>query len=387
MERGAPSDSPDKENDKAGIYVHYPFCLGKCPYCHFFSVPLKNELHDIWLNGIEREIEIRARMPDWGSGFDTVYIGGGTPSLLEGDTILRLRERLERAFVVDASEFTLEVNPGGMESSMFRDWLRAGVNRLSIGVQSFDDEMLKLLGRRYSAAAIRPFYERCRDAGFRNIGMDFMLGIPHEKRDNAARLLDELAILRPEHVSLYLLEELEGLPFEKVVDRDPPNEDFVVDSYHRIKNGLAGLGIDQYEISNFSRPGRECRHNLKYWRYRHFLGLGPSACSMIENRRWCNPSDLTRWSLDLKSGKAAENKPLFLSRPDQVSEALISGLRLVSGVRPSDFLRRFGIDIRKRYQEALAELEHQGLIELEPDCIRIPLDRMLISNRVMMEFA
>jgi len=381
-----PSNLLESENGKAGIYIHYPFCLGKCPYCHFYSVPLEGDLHESWLEGIEREVGTCARMPEWESGFDTIYIGGGTPSLLDGAAVLRIREWLDRVFSIKDPEFTLEVNPSRLKSSVLRDWRRAGVNRLSIGVQSFDDEVLRLLNRRYAAAVIRPFFEDCRDAGFQNIGVDFMLGIPRETRDNAARILDGLAALHPEHVSLYLLEELEGLPFEKVVALDPPNEDFVVDSYHRIKAGLAALGIEQYEISNFSRPGRKCRHNLKYWRYLPFLGLGPSACSLSGKRRWSNPSDLGQWFRSLRSGELARDEDLSLSGDEQLSEALISGLRLVEGVRPSIFLRRFGLDIWKSYEKELSGLEQKGLLILEPDRIRIPSKRMLISNRVMMEF-
>ncbi len=383
----APSFLSERDNDKAGIYIHYPFCRSKCPYCHFYSVPLKKGLHSIWMDGIEKEIEIRSRMEEWEAGFDTIYIGGGTPSLLEGDAVLDIRERLERAFYIEPPEFTLEVNPRRLEPSVLRDWRRAGVNRLSMGVQSFDDEVLRLLGRGYSAQDIRPFYEECRGAGFHNIGMDFMLGIPREKPDNAVRMLEELAALRPEHVSLYFLEELQGLPFERVVALDPPDEDFVVDSFQQIEAGLPVLGIDRYEISNFSRPARQCRHNLKYWRYENFLGLGPSACSLADDRRWCNPPDLEQWRHGLRSGDRHRDGDLSLPRDKQLSEAVISGLRLVEGVCPSDFQRRFGFDIWIHYERELSGLEKQGLLILEPDRIRIPQDRMLISNRVMMEFA
>jgi len=383
----APSDFSERDNDKAGIYIHYPFCRSKCPYCHFYSVPLKKDLHSIWMEGIEKEIEICSRMEEWKAGFDTIYIGGGTPSLLEADAVLGIRERLERAFSIVTPEFTMEVNPRRLELSKLRDWRWAGVNRLSIGVQSFDDEVLRLLGRGYSAKDIRPFYEECRGAGFHNIGMDFMLGIPREKPDNAPRMLEELTAICPEHVSLYLLEELQGLPFERVVALDPPDEDFVVDSFQQIEAGLSALDIERYEISNFSRPGRECRHNMKYWRYENFMGLGPSACSLADDRRWCNPSDLESWRRGLRTGDCLIHGDLSLPRDKQLSEAIISGLRLVEGVRPSDLQRRFGYDVWKRYEKELSGLEKQGLLILEPDRIRIPQDLMLISNRVMMEFA
>lgn len=369
--------------ERAGLYIHFPFCAAKCPYCHFSSRPWTLPAYRTWREGLERE----AALP-MGPGlvFDTVYLGGGTPSLLGPDEVAWVRETAQARFPLRIEEFTLEANPGGPGTDLFRGWREAGVTRLSVGVQSFDETVLRTLGRPYTAGEARRFCRAGRMAGFDALSIDLMIGIPGETLAAVERSLDTALGFEPDHVSLYILENVEGLPFEEVLTRHPVDEDAVVDVYARVRDVLETAGLRQYEISNFARPGKECRHNLKYWRYEPFLGLGPSAGSHAGDRRWCNKTSLEDWAGALRRNESAIEEIVELS-PDAASrEALIFGLRLVEGVDVASLGTRFGVDLHRRFGREIDDLVAEGMLVRSAGRLRIPSGQFLVSNRILTKF-
>jgi len=369
---------------RAGLYLHFPFCRAKCPYCHFASVPYAPPLHDEWRRGLEEEAALRAA-PSLAP--DTLYIGGGTPSLLGPDEVRDLLGLFGARFGLEAVEVTLEAGPEAADADRLEGWREAGVTRLSAGVQAFDDGALATLGRRYTSAEAVSFCLACRDAGFEAVGLDLMVGVPGETRGSVERTLERALRLEPDHVSLYILENVEGLPFAKVMNDRPVDEDEVVENHGRMADGLEAAGLARYEISNFSRPGKECRHNLKYWRYEPFLGLGPSACSRLGPRRWCNKSAIGAWAEALRRGQDPVEESRELDAGTAGREALIFGLRLVEGVDLRALEKRFGWDIGGRYAAEIDELVGAGLLLRDGLRLRVPAERMLVSNQVFARFA
>lgn len=368
----------------AGLYVHFPFCAAKCSYCHFYSVPWTEAGLRIWRECLDWEAGRTAEAARAaGFRFDTLYLGGGTPSLLGPDDVARIGEIARSYFVADLVEFTLEANPGGAGAGSLRGWREAGVTRLSVGVQSFDDEVLCTLGRPYTAAEAVRFCRAARNAGFDSLSVDLMVGVPGETPGAVERTVAAALRVEPDHVSLYFLENLEGLPFEKVLARRPVDEDAAVDSYERIKGALEASGIRRYEISNFARAGKECRHNLKYWRYVPFIGLGPSASSHAGGRRWTNPIALEEWAGAVRRGESAGRDVVALDAKAAAREALVFGLRLVEGVDRAALRERTGADAFILYAREIDELVSDGLLVREGERLRIPAGKLLVSNAIL----
>jgi oxygen-independent coproporphyrinogen III oxidase len=364
-----------------GLYVHVPFCSAKCRYCHFFSVPWDPEAVEAWKKGIALEAEAAAAD---GCLFDTLYIGGGTPSLLPSDDLIDMTDALRKRLNLQLEEFTLEVNPGAFEQGLFLGWRKAGVTRLSVGVQSFDDRILRRLGRNaYSADEAVIFLERARRAGLSDIAVDLLAGVPGENRLTVERNLAALDRLGIGHVSVYFLEELEGRDAAADLVLSPDEEDGAVRRFESLAAGLESLGILRYEISNFARPGRGCHHNLKYWRYEPFLGLGPSAASHIGNVRWTNVSSIEKWARTLEKGEDPRDEVLRLSDVESFREALAFGLRMDEGLDPEKLGRRFGIAVQDTMTDAVESLRKEGSLIVENGRWRIPRKKMLISNTIL----
>lgn len=322
-----------------------------------------------------------------GLRFDTLYLGGGTPSLLGPDDVAAVRGLAKARLAADIAEFTLEANPGGPGAGFLGGWRGAGVTRLSVGVQSFDDRALRTLGRPYSAGEAVAFCRAARRAGFDALAIDLMTGVPGETAESAEATVRTSIGLEPDHVSLYFLESVEGLPFEAVLARHPVDEDASAEIFCRTRDALEAAGLRQYEISNFARPGKECRHNLKYWRYEPYLGLGPSACSHVGQKRWCNRPSLAAWSEALERGEAPRGEVVELDPARAAREALIFGLRLIEGVDLRALGERFGVDIAALHGRALDELAADGMLVRAGARLRIPADKLLVSNAILSRLA
>jgi len=366
--------------EAVGLYVHFPFCRAKCPYCHFASVPFEAGLASLWWEGLAREADSRA---DPALAVDTLYIGGGTPSLLLPEEVRRLLALLADRFRLVPGEVTLEANPGRSDGSFLAGWSEAGVSRLSVGVQSFDDGDLRLLGRGYAAAEAREFCLAARAASYDSLGLDLLVGVPRQSRAALKRTVAAVRDIGPDHVSLYLLENLDGLPIEAVTRDFPVGDDEAAAHYELVAEALEKAGLRRYEISNFARPGRECRHNLRYWRYEPFLGLGPSAASHLGSRRSTNVPDIRHWHGLLARGEEPLAEVVEVSPDRAWREALVSGLRLAEGVDLLEFRRRFAVDILDACGREVGELAAEGWLEVGADRLRIPEDRILLSNRVL----
>jgi len=377
---------------KAGLYVHFPFCRRKCPYCHFKSIPVDAHLLRSHVVAWRKALLVEAEMLAAGVAgplpldleFDTLYIGGGTPSLITGEELGDLRKDLAARLPLRPVEFTLEANPianAGPET--FRAWIRAGVTRLSVGVQSFDDDVLRTLGRDVPAGRIEEFLLLAREAGFGSLALDFMVGIPGETPGSIDRTIETVRRLVPDHVSVYFMENIEGLPMEQVVRENPVDEDETVDAFDRMAAALAAMGRPRYEISNFARPGRECQHNLKYWRYEPFFGLGPSAASHFGGKRWTNTRDIEAWRLGALNGSIPLSETVPLPPETAAREALAAGLRLVGGLDLDVFAERFGFDPMFFLRKRIDELDGDGLIERTGRVLRIPETMLNVSNQII----
>jgi oxygen-independent coproporphyrinogen-3 oxidase len=358
-----------------GIYIHVPFCGSKCPYCDFYSArPSQGELEE-YIAGMEK------RLREYGTKYarpvDTVYLGGGTPSLLGGEGIGRILSACRQFFpVLPQAEISCEVNPG-LAPDFFPLAAKAGVNRISMGLQSADPEELRFLGRRHSPQDVVRAVAAAREAGIENISLDLMMALPGQKEETLARSIDFCASLQVPHISAYLLKVEEGTPFfERGVA--PPEEDRAADLYLMAAEALEEAGYRQYEISNFSIPGLESRHNLKYWRCQEYLGLGPSAHSFVDGRRFYFPRD-TRAFL-------RGEDPVDDGEGGDFQEFAMLALRLWEGVRREDCLARFpgGETLFRRLREQAAKIPAQaGLVRWTEDSVSLTRKGFLLSNQLI----
>ncbi|MBC7349756.1 MAG: coproporphyrinogen III oxidase family protein [Candidatus Aminicenantes bacterium] len=373
-----------REKVRTGLYLHYPFCRSKCSYCHFSSFIFEPELHCQWLSTIKKEIERLAfYLADY-LVIDTVYFGGGSPSLLTPEEILSLLLALRHNLSACPEEVTLEVNPAA-ETDRVQGWLQAGVTRLSFGAQSFDSVVLGVLGRHYRPEQTISLVKEAVRGGGRNINLDLMIGVPGESWRTLETNLQALRELEPHHLSVYILEELEKVPFRRVWEESPRSEEEVAETYAHYQVRFEEAGWSQYEISNFSKPGFECRHNLKYWRYEPFLGLGPSASSHLGSFRWTSPGLLGEWAAAVNSGEA--DLPEFIElRPEaELRESLAFGLRLREGISLENLRRRFPAVDFSRLENKLSRLAATELLQIKDGRVSLPPDKFLVSNSILSE--
>lgn len=369
---------------KTGLYIHYPFCQSKCPYCHFYSLVFDPGLQEQWMEGIKEEIRLVSDSLAEFLLIDTVYFGGGSPSLLTPEEVLAVLREICSLFQVELQEVTLEVNPVA-EERRIGEWLAVGVTRLSFGVQSFDPKVLKILGRMYSPEKALQLAQTARKAGARNLNVDLMIGVPGELPATLKTNLSYLKSLNPDHVSIYMLEEIDQVPFKRIWEKTPLSDDLVVDSYNHYRYKLEEWGWKQYEISNFARPGFRCRHNLKYWQYEPFLGFGPSASSHLGPFRWTNSAEIQAWLSGLDSPGQAFSEFLELGPLAEINESLAFGLRLREGI---DWLKlkqkHPGFDF-SGYEKRINQLVRLGLVRQENSCLLVPEERLLVLNSIISE--
>lgn len=329
---------------------------------------------------------------------ETIYFGGGTPSLLSAKQIESLLTSIGARFdIKPAAEITLEINPGdgGMSDearrATMRDWRRLGINRASFGAQTFDERELKMLGRTHDSRDIGTTFAQLRDAGFENINFDLIAGLPGQKLDGWTRNLDRALEWRPEHLSLYLLDVHEGTPLFDQINRGMrprPNDDLVGEMYQLMIEQVCAAGYEHYEISNFCRPGYQSRHNTKYWTGAPYYGFGNSAHSHDgARRRWANERDVAKYVQLMESNYSTIIERTELTSEDIRSEAIFLGLRLMRGIDLGNYRKRFGRDLREQFNGELERLSEAGLIEVDSEGLKLTARGALLSNEVFAALA
>jgi oxygen-independent coproporphyrinogen-3 oxidase len=366
-----------------GIYVHVPFCASRCSYCDFASEVYDEAAAGRYLAALGREFAASAPLLGK-SRVDAVYLGGGTPPVLGATSLARLLATVASRFGVSAeAEVTCEANPESLSPAVLDALTANGVNRLSLGIQTFDADILKVLGRRHDAEGAEDAYWRARRAGFDNVSVDLMYGLPGQSARGWEGDLTRVLGLKPEHVSIYALTLEDGVPLAR--DRAAhafPGGDEQAAMYYYALDALADAGFTHYEISNFARPGRECRHNLKYWRDEEYVGFGPSAASFRAGGRYRNPADLEEYC----AAAAAGRWPLGDAEPSDpyrdMRTAAVLGLRLTEGIDAAAFEKRTGVNPRVYYEKELAEFAAAGLVTVNGDRIRLTRDGLFLSDEV-----
>jgi oxygen-independent coproporphyrinogen-3 oxidase len=366
-----------------GLYVHVPFCEAKCSYCHFAIDPRRPDdaRQDRYLRAVQAEMTAAPA-----AAADTLYFGGGTPSLLAPERLARLVDLARRRFALPHdAELTLEANPRDLDEAGYRALRALGVNRLSLGLQSLDDGVLVQMGRQHRAADGVAAVSLARQAGFRNISLDLILGWPGESRERWATTLERVLALAPEHVSLYLLEVEEKTLLAHQARRGTlefPDDDLTADLYLWTAERLAAAGIERYEISNFARPGFASRHNVKYWDDTPFLGFGMSAHSYRDGRRYWNLPSYGGYCRAMEERGAALAGQRSLTPVERAAEALFTGLRRREGVDRSRFTARYGHDPLVEHGAALRGPMAAGLVVTDGQFLRLSERGMLLSNEV-----
>ena len=384
------------------LYLHFPFCERKCRYCDFLSGPAGDETREEYIGLLCREIELRADeilIADKGSAdVDTIFIGGGTPSLMTPAQAARVMDTIRSCYhVLPDAEISMEVNPGTVDTDKLRGFKAAGINRLSIGVQSFDDSELRLLGRIHTAAEARETFLAAREAGFNNINLDLMSALPGQNIETWSRTLEEAVSLGPEHISAYSLIIEEGTPLASLLDAgklpDLPSEEEDREMYHFTKQYLASKGYRRYEISNYAREGYECRHNCGYWTGHEYLGLGLGASSYLDGERFKNPDEMDEYRKavmnmnDHNSAETMRRERQKLTQKEQMEEFMFLGLRMTDGVSEKEFERRFGVNPEDIFGSVLHRHLQQNVICRTSDH-RISLTEygLDVANYVMADY-
>jgi oxygen-independent coproporphyrinogen-3 oxidase len=377
--------------ERAGIYVHVPFCRTRCSYCDFATGAYDGPLAARYVAAVASEV---AAFDAAGATeeVDTIYFGGGTPSLLEPRQVAAILDAIHRRFrVASGAEVTMEMNPGTVTPSALREFRALGVNRASFGAQTFDDRELRRLGRSHTAEDTRRTLADLRAAGFDNLSFDLIAGLPEQTLEGWHRNLDEALSLSPEHLSLYLLEVHEGTPLADQLRRGfwrVPDPDLAAEMYSALAERTRIAGYEQYEISNFCRPGRESRHNLKYWTGAPYYGFGCSAHSFDGRRaRWSNERDAGRYTKLIETEGTAVVERHQLDDAEASAESLFLGLRLLGrGVNLAEHRALFHRDVRSEHREDLRRFAEAGLVELDGDTLRLTPHGALLSNEVFSVF-
>jgi len=373
-----------------GVYLHIPFCRSRCSYCDFAVSIYQSDSAEKYVEVLCEEVQ-SSKFKVQSPAIDTIYFGGGTPSLLTPKQAEKiLRAVFSRFSIQSNAEITMEMNPGTLTPEKARDFRSLGVNRASYGAQTFDDDELKRLGRRHTAEDVRKTIDLLRAADFSNVSFDLIAGLPGQTLSDWERNLNEALKLKPEHLSLYLLEVHEGTPLAKHISegKQPvPDEDLAGEMYLSLLEKIKESDYEQYEISNFCLPGFESRHNSKYWTFDPVYGFGCSAHSFDgERRRWANARDTNAYIKLIEKTGAAIVEETILDESERRAEFAFLGLRLMCGVCLTEFEEKFGVSFLGEYGAALEESFEAGLIEIEGNRLRLTGKGALFSNTVFAAF-
>lgn len=370
------------------LYLHMPFCVRKCAYCDFLSFPTDQETQNLYTRRLREDIDAMGKK--YGDiPVDTIFIGGGTPSVPDSALIVGIMEHVRKAFhVAEGAEISMEANPGTVTREKLTDYRRAGINRLSFGLQSANDRELKLLGRIHTWAEFLESFHLARECGFTNINIDLMSALPGQTRESWKDTLKRVTDLNPEHISAYSLIIEDGTPFgEKYGSEEGrkllPDEDSEREMYHGTKRFLQDCGYERYEISNYAKPGRACRHNIGYWTGLPYLGLGLGASSYMDGCRFAVNSDMKQY-LEEKPGMFTDVEKL--TKKDMEEEFFYVGLRMTAGVSLPEFERRFGVSAKDVYPGLMETFVAEKAAVFQGDRFVLTDYGLDVSNYIMAQF-
>lgn len=370
------------------LYLHMPFCVRKCAYCDFLSFPSGAKTQRMYAKRLMEDIGVMGKR--YGEiPVETIFIGGGTPSVPDSGLIVEIMEHVRHAFhVADGAEISMEANPGTVTREKLTDYRKAGINRLSFGLQSANDRELKLLGRIHTWAEFLESFTLARECGFANLNIDLMSALPGQTCESWKETLSRVTDLDPGHISAYSLIIEEGTPFGERYGSEEgrkllPDEDSEREMYHETKRFLKDCGYERYEISNYAKPGRECRHNIGYWTGVPYLGLGLGASSYLDGCRFTVNPDMKQY-LEEKPGMFADIEKL--TKKDMEEEFFYVGLRMTAGVSLSEFERRFGISAKEVYPGLMETFVKEKAARFEGDRFVLTDYGLDVSNYIMAQF-
>ena len=374
-------------NRELGVYVHIPFCKRKCEYCDFISYCNKDNLIETYVEALKKEINLQNIQ----SYIDTIYIGGGTPSYIESKYIKEIMKEIKKKNIRKNAEITIEVNPGTVTEAKLKDYKECGINRLSIGLQSTKDELLRQIGRIHDYNQFLETYKLARKVGFENINVDLMIGLPNQKIMDLKESLNKIIELQPEHISVYSLIVEEGTPIAKKIQSGEltlPNENEERNMYWYVKNTLELSGYNHYEISNFSKKGYESRHNMSCWNQCQYFGFGVAAHSYRDITRYSNITDINEYIKNIQKGNLSKNRIIheIQKESDTEKEYMLLGLRKIEGVKINDFKAKFVKNPIYLFRNELKKLSDENLIAVDANTIRLTPKGIDLANLVWEEF-
>ena len=367
---------------EVALYIHIPFCKQKCFYCDFPSYARKDDLMSDYIEALL--IELKEKIKAY--KVRSLFIGGGTPSYLNEENLRKLMKVMKNINFIEDAEKTIECNPGTVSEEKFNIMKEGGINRLSFGLQTTKNNLLKGIGRIHTFEAFKDNYNLARSVGFNNINIDMMFGLPNQSVKDWTDSLEEVAKLNPEHISAYSLIIEEGTPFYKLYNEDKlklPSEEEEREMYKKCKDILIENGYHQYEISNYAKEGKECLHNEVYWMCNEYIGVGASSSSYIDGKRIKNIDDLREYIKRIGSGKSIVDEEIINTKNDNIEEFMFMGLRMNCGIEEEEFKRRFHTDVDNVYKDVIEGNINKGLLERKRGRIYLTDKGIELSNMVM----
>ena len=373
--------------NKIGIYVHIPFCKKKCDYCDFISYCGKDDLIEKYVDSVKKEIDhVKIK-----SEITTIYIGGGTPSYIDSKFIVQILEKIKEKNVAQDAEITIEVNPGTVTQEKLQDYIDCGINRISIGLQTTNDELLKQIGRIHNYEQFLETYKLAKKVGFKNINVDLMLGLPNQRIIDLKESLETVLRLAPKHISVYSLIVEDGTPIANKIKNEKlklPDDELERNMYWYVKNTLELNGYKHYEISNFAKKGYESKHNMNCWNQMEYVGIGTAAHSYRDITRYSNTEDIKEYIKNVQKGEFEKNRIIheIQKEEDSKKEFMLLGLRKIDGLKISEFKNKFGDNPIYLYRNELKKLSDEKLIIIQDDNIRLSNKGIDLANLVWEEF-
>ena len=367
------------------LYIHIPFCIRKCNYCNFYSISYDAKLAENYIRALAKEI---SQYQSKNYSLTSIYLGGGTPSLLSFPLLLSLISMINNTFSSSPNiEVTIEANPASITKQVAQNWKILGINRASIGVQSFNNDELKILGRIHSEKEICPAIRIVRDHCTENISIDLMYGIPGQTHETWMRSLQRAIELEPKHISSYCLSLEKRTPLFDTGDQYTfPSEDTQKEMYFKMLSFLESSGFSQYEISNFSKIGYGSQHNISYWKGKEYIGCGAAAHSFYDMTRRENISDVQRYISYMQNDQSVNKNKKVISEREYISDMIFLGLRLREGVSLSYLIKEFGFDVNAEYPETINKYSKLGYLTVENDHLKLTKKALFVSDEILSEF-